>query len=64
MPEIEKIKQAINQNMHRLCAHCASGNASHSCPLQKIFREVSSLQGVPLMVNGEFRGMIISSAVS
>ncbi len=59
MLEIEEIKQVINQNMHRLCAHCANGNVDHDCPLQKIFQQVSSISGVPLMVNGEFRGMII-----
>ena len=59
MSEAQKIKNVINQNMHRLCAHCASGNHNHRCPLQQISQQLDRLRGVPLMVNGEFRGMLI-----
>ncbi len=57
MSELEKTKNFIVQNMHKLCAHCMTGTP-HDCPIQKISQEVLDIQGVPLIVNAEFKGVI------
>ena len=58
MSELEKTKLSIIENIHKLCAHCTNGNMNHTCPVQKLSREVEAIRGVPLLVNDEFRGVI------
>jgi hypothetical protein len=57
MSEVEFSKKQIIDQLHRLCAHCAS-NRDHSCPVQELSVQVSNIHGVPLMVNNEFKGML------
>lgn len=57
MSELEKSKNTIIQNIQRLCAHCVNGQ-KHDCPVQKISEQISSIRGIPLIVNDEFRGLI------
>lgn len=57
MSELEKTKNTIIQNIQRLCAHCMSGQV-HNCPVKNISEQISSIRGIPLIVNDEFRGII------
>ena len=57
MNALEKTKKQIMSQLSRLCAHCVSGKP-HKCPVQSISAEVSSIHGVPLLVNNEFRGVL------
>lgn len=57
MSEMEQIKSVIVQNIHRLCAHCVNGS-EHSCVFQDVERTILGVQGVALIVNNEFRGVI------
>ena len=61
MSEADKIKNVIIQNMQKLCVHCANGDVEHNCPLRQISQQVSNIRGVPVMVNAEFRGIIIAA---
>ncbi len=61
MSELEKTKDIIIKNIHRLCAHCVNGNFTHDCPIQRLSAQISNLQGVPLIVNNEFRGVIFAN---
>lgn len=59
MSELEQKKNKIVQELRGLCAHCACGNNEHSnCPVQALTMQISSLRGVPLMVNNEFKGVL------
>ena len=58
MSEMDKIKTIIVQNMHRLCAHCMNGK-DHDCKFKEMEHQILQLRGVPLMVNDEFRGVLI-----
>lgn len=59
MSELEKTKLNIVTQLHGLCAHCVTGsNREHKCPVQQIALRIKHLQGVPLVVNNEFRGML------
>jgi hypothetical protein len=60
MSEADKIKINIIDNMRRLCAHCMNGK-QHYCAFQELERKIMNLRGVPLMVNNEFRGMLIKN---
>ena len=60
MSEFEKQKYTIINQLRGLCAHCAN-DVQHSCRLQAIVIEVSSLSGVPLIVNDRFNGLLISN---
>lgn len=40
-----------------LCAHCGSG-MTHACPLADIETRIKQIQGIPLMVNNEFKGVV------
>ena len=58
MSEFENIKSTILKNINRLCAHCVNG-VEHDCPMQKISAQISGIKGIPLIVNDEFKGIII-----
>ena len=59
MSEFEKRKYTIISQLKGLCAHCAN-EVHHNCRLQTIVSEVSTLSGVPLIVNARFNGLLIS----
>jgi hypothetical protein len=59
MSEMEKIKTIIVQNIHLLCAHCVNGS-KHTCQFKDIERSILNLRGVPLIVNNEFRGVLMN----
>lgn len=61
MSEFEKQKDTAIRELKSLCAHCAN-EVSHSCRLQKIVSELDTLTGVPLIVNDQFTGLLISQA--
>ncbi len=59
MSEIEKRKSNIVYQLRGLCAHCATqSRKQHMCPVQQIALRVKQLQGVPLVVNSQFKGML------
>lgn len=56
---MQKVKLNILSELKRLCAHCACGSAgAHRCPVQEIALRIKHLNGVPLMVNSEFKGVL------
>ncbi len=57
MSDLELSKNQILSQLRKLCAHCATGRV-HRCPVQNIASQVRSIQGVPLLVNNEFRGVL------
>jgi hypothetical protein len=57
MSPLELSKHQILEQLQRLCAHCANGRA-HDCPVQGIAARIKAIQGVPLMVNNEFKGVL------
>lgn len=59
MSEFEKQKFNITEQIKGLCAHCASGRP-HQCRVQRIAEEVAKLNGVPLIVNSRFSGLLLS----
>jgi len=59
MSELEKQKYTIIAQLKGLCAHC-SNEVHHNCKLQTIVSEVSSLSGVPLIVNDRFNGLLLN----
>lgn len=58
MSELETKKNTIVHQLRNLCAHCASGNITHACRVQRIAVQVQAIRGVPLIVNNEFRGVL------
>jgi len=58
MSEFEIKKIQILKELQGLCAHCACGNSNHRCIVREIADRVESIRGVPLMVSGEFKGII------
>jgi len=61
MSELEKKKFDIVSQLRSLCAHCACGNRlAHRCPVQEISARIAALSGVPLTVNNEFKGLLLS----
>lgn len=63
MSEADKIKNSLLESIHMLCAHCVNGNTNHQCALKNIYEQVSRINGLPLMVNNEFRGMIFKDGI-
>lgn len=59
MSELEYKKKNILHELRGLCAHCSSGKAHH-CLIQGISARVQAIKGVPLIVNNEFRGVVLS----
>ncbi len=57
MSDLELSKNRILRQLRKLCAHCATGR-EHRCPMQTIVEQVQSIQGVPLIVNNEFCGVL------
>jgi hypothetical protein len=61
MPEHEIKKNFIISQLRTLCAHCVSKSTlPHRCPVKELSLRVESLQGVPLIVNSEFKGLLWS----
>lgn len=61
MSELEAQKLNIVSQLRGLCAHCSTGNhRPHRCPVQDISLRVQSLNGVPLIVNSQFKGVLFS----
>lgn len=61
MSEMEKTKQNIVNQLTGLCAHCTTRSArEHNCPVRQIAMRIKLLQGVPLVVNNEFKGLLWS----
>lgn len=60
MSEFEKQKYTVISQIKGLCAHCAN-EVSHNCKLQTIVSEITSLSGVPLIVNDRFNGLLIQN---
>ncbi len=58
MSEMEQIKNIIVLNMHKLCAHCMNGK-DHICQFSDMEHQIRQLRGVPLIVNDEFRGVLM-----
>jgi len=59
MSETQKLKFNIVNQLRSLCAHCSTqSEQAHNCPVQEIALSVEHLQGVPLMVNSQFKGML------
>lgn len=63
MSEMENIKNIIVQNIHRLCAHCVNGS-EHNCQFKDVERRILELHGVPLIVNNEFRGVLMKRQIN
>ncbi len=59
MSELELTKINIVNQLRGLCAHCAN-NQAHSCPVQTIAKQVRSIRGIPLIVNNEFKGVLLA----
>jgi predicted HNH restriction endonuclease len=59
MSEFEKQKYTIATQLKSLCAHC-DNHIVHSCKLQTIASEIKRLQGVPLIINDRFSGMLFT----
>ena len=57
MSPLELTKTKIMEQLHNLCAHCASGR-EHNCPIQPIKLRIQQIRGVPLIVNDEFKGVL------
>lgn len=57
MSELQLHKSKIVSQLKKLCAHCANG-LTHDCPVQGITARVEAINGVPLIVNNEFRGVL------
>ena len=60
MSEFERQKFTVISQLKGLCAHCTN-QVNHNCRLQQIVTEVASLNGVPLIVNDRFNGLLISN---
>jgi hypothetical protein len=58
MSEQQKLKFNIVSQLKSLCAHCATKNIHHNCPISEIASRIEHLEGVPLMVNAQFKGML------
>jgi hypothetical protein len=54
----QKLKLNILEQLRCLCAHCSTQNKHHNCPVLEISSRIEHLQGVPLMVNAQFKGML------
>ncbi|MBX4188203.1 MAG: hypothetical protein KW793_03670 [Candidatus Doudnabacteria bacterium] len=62
MSEFERRKKSITNQVKGLCAHCSNG-LSHKCKVQTIAEEIASLNGVPLIVNDRFTGLLLASRI-
>ncbi len=59
MSELQKVKQNIISQLTGLCAHCTTNSQRpHRCPVREISARINSLNGVPLIVNNEFKGAL------
>ena len=59
MSHLEYSKIRIVRELRGLCAHCARGR-EHVCPIQEIAAKVRAIRGVPVMVDNEFRGVVMA----
>ncbi len=60
MSEFELKKVTISNQIRGLCAHCSSG-VDHKCKVQTLAEEVAKLNGVPLIVNDRFSGLLLAN---
>lgn len=60
MSEFEKQKSNIASQLKNLCAHC-SNHIEHNCKIRTLADQVSSLSGVPLIVNDQFNGLLFTN---
>lgn len=59
MSELQYKKNHILSELRGLCAHCTTGShQAHRCPVREISARIASLNGVPLIVNSEFKGVL------
>lgn len=59
MSQLELTKMNIVRQLRQLCAHCQSNpHMPHNCKVRDIALRVQAIQGVPLIVNDEFRGIL------
>lgn len=59
MSELETKKINIVRQLRGLCAHCATGR-THDCLVQGISARIQAIKGIPLIVNDEFKGIVMS----
>lgn len=61
MKDLEINKNLIILQLRKLCAHCSMGSSKlHHCPVQSVTSQIKAIQGVPLIVNNEFKGVLCS----
>jgi hypothetical protein len=61
MSEVEKLKLNIVGQLRQLCAHCSTNsNKEHRCPVREISARVQCLNGIPLIVNSQFKGVLFA----
>ncbi|MGE5392766.1 MAG: hypothetical protein ACM3NH_03420 [Candidatus Saccharibacteria bacterium] len=60
MSEFEKQKISIAMQIKNLCAHCAN-DLPHHCRLQNLADQIRELNGVPLIVNDRFNGLLFTN---
>lgn len=61
MSELETQKFQVVKQLRSLCAHCATNSIiEHHCAVEEIAVRVQLLRGVPLIVNNEFRGALLT----
>jgi hypothetical protein len=59
MSQLELTKQNILAELRQLCAHCSNERpVPHHCSVRNIAIQVKAINGVPLIVNDEFRGIL------
>jgi hypothetical protein len=63
MSEFEKQKSSVVNQLRGLCAHCAN-DVEHTCRIQRLVTEVSTLSGVPLIVNDRFKGLLMPASLT
>lgn len=59
MSEVEIQKNNVLSSVRGLCAHCVnSPGLPHSCPVASVVEILKGINGIPLIVNQEFRGIL------
>ena len=59
MSELEQTKYNAIDNLKKLCARCQQ-NADHGCRVQNLIQEISSLNGIPVIVNDRLRHVVFN----
>ncbi|HEX5430000.1 MAG TPA: hypothetical protein VFX17_02915 [Patescibacteria group bacterium] len=60
MSEFEQQKTDLASQVRGLCAHCSNG-VDHSCKIKTLAEQITSLSGVPLIVNNRFNGLLFTN---